>query len=111
MKRIRTDHPDSIEIFINSLNDNQVIVYPTDTIYGLGTAINNDKGIERINLMKEREQPMSIALGSFHIIKNQIIANENTLIKIEEILGRDITLQNQIKKSRARAAKSKKTKK
>lgn len=86
MKRIRTDHPDSIEIFINSLNDNQVIAYPTDTIYGLGTAINNDKGIERINLMKKREQPMSIALGSFHIIKNQIIANENTLIKIEEIL-------------------------
>ena len=63
VKRIRTDHPDSIEIFINSLNDNQVIAYPTDTIYGLGTAINNDKGIERINLMKEREQPMSIALG------------------------------------------------
>ena len=86
MKRIKTDHPDAKEIFINALNDNQVIAYPTDTIYGLGTAINNDKGIERINLMKKREQPMSIALGSFHIIKNQIIANENTLIKIEEIL-------------------------
>ena len=33
-----------------------------------------------------REQPMSIALGSFSIIKNQIIANENVMLKIEEIL-------------------------
>ena len=85
MKRIRTDHPDSIEIFINSLNDNQVIAYPTDTIYGLGTAINNDKGIERINLMKEREQPMSIALGSFHIIKNQIIEIDEKIRLVEDM--------------------------
>ena len=86
MKRIRTDHPDSIEIFINALNDNQIIAYPTDTIYGLGTAINNDKGIDKINLMKMRQQPMSIALGSFNIIKNQIIANKNAMVEIEKIL-------------------------
>ena len=86
MKRIKINHPDAIKETLLALANNQVVAYPTDTIYGLGTAINNDKGIERINLMKEREQPMSIALGSFHIIKNQIIANENTLIKIEKIL-------------------------
>ena len=86
MNRIRTDHPNSIEIFINALNDNKVIAYPTDTIYGLGTAIDNDEGIDRINLMKMREQPMSIALGNFNIIKNQIIANKNTMAEIEEIL-------------------------
>ncbi len=86
MKRIKTDHPDAKEIFINALNDNQVIAYPTDTIYGLGTAMDNDEGIKRINLMKMREQPMSIALGSFSIIKNQIIVNENVMFKIEEIL-------------------------
>ena len=86
MKRIKINDPDAKEIFINALNDNQVIAYPTDTIYGLGTAMNNDEGIKRINLIKMREQPMSIALGSFSIIKNQIIANENVMLKIEEIL-------------------------
>ena len=86
MKRIKIDYPDAKEIFINALNDNQVIAYPTDTIYGLGTAMNNDEGIKRINLMKMREQPMSIALGNFSIIKNHIIANENVMLKIEEIL-------------------------
>ena len=82
MKRVKIDHPDAKEIFINAIHDNQVIAYPTDTIYGLGTAMNNDEGIERINLMKMREQPMSIALGSFNVIKNRIIANENAMIEI-----------------------------
>jgi len=86
MKRVKIDHPDAKEIFINAIHDNQVIAYPTDTIYGLGTAINNDEGIERINLMKMREQPMSIALGSFSVIKNHIIANANAMIEIKEIL-------------------------
>ena len=51
MKRVKIDHPDAKEIFINAIHDNQVIAYPTDTIYGLGTAMNNDEGIERINLI------------------------------------------------------------
>ena len=72
MKRVKINHPDAKEIFLNAIHDNQVIAYPTDTIYGLGTAMNNDEGIQRINLMKMRKQPMSIALGSFCIIKNQM---------------------------------------
>ena len=86
MKRVKINHPDAKEIFLNAIHDNQVIAYPTDTIYGLGTAMNNDEGIERINLMKMREQPMSIALGSFSVIKNHIKANENAIFKIKEIL-------------------------
>ena len=35
MKRIKIDYPDAKEIFINALNDNQVIAYPTDTIYAV----------------------------------------------------------------------------
>ena len=86
MKRVKINHPDAKEIFINAIHDNQVIAYPTDTIYGLGTAINNDEGIQRINLMKMREQPMSIALGSFSVIKNHIIADANKMFEIKEIL-------------------------
>ena len=54
MQRVKINHPDAKEIFINAIHDNQVIAYPTETIYGLGTAMNNDEGIERINLMKMR---------------------------------------------------------
>ena len=40
MKRVKTDDPNSVEIFINALKNNQIIAYPTDTIYGIGTDIN-----------------------------------------------------------------------
>ena len=86
MKRVKTNDPNSVDIFINALKNNQIIAYPTDTIYGLGTDINNNKGIDRINSIKMRKQPMSIALGSFEVIKNNINAEDETLIKIEEIL-------------------------
>jgi len=72
MKRVKTDDPNSVDIFVNALKNNQIIAYPTDTIYGLGTDINNNEGIDRINLIKMRKQPMSVALGSFEIIKNNI---------------------------------------
>ena len=39
MKRVKIDHPDAKEIFINAIHDNQVIAYPTDTIYGLGLSL------------------------------------------------------------------------
>ena len=63
MKRVKTEDSNSVDIFVNALKNNQIIAYPTDTIYGLGTDINNNKGIDRINSIKMRKQPMSIALG------------------------------------------------
>ena len=86
MKRVKTEDSNSVDIFVNALKNNQIIAYPTDTIYGLGTDINNNEGIDRINSIKMRKQPMSVALGSFEIIKNNINAEEDILIKIEEIL-------------------------
>ena len=86
MKRITINHPNAVKIFIEALNNKKVIAYPTDTIYGLGTAINNEVGIDRINKIKKRNQPMSIALGNFELIKKKIIANSEMMNKIEEIL-------------------------
>ena len=86
MKRVKTNDPNSVDIFINALKNNQIIAYPTDTIYGLGTDINNNEGIDRINSIKIRKQPMSVALGNFEIIKSNIRAKEEMLKKIEETL-------------------------
>ena len=79
MKRVKTEDSNSVDIFVNALKNNQIIAYPTDTIYGLGTDINNNEGIDRINSIKMRKQPMSVALGSFEIIKNNINAEEDIL--------------------------------
>lgn len=85
MEKIKTTHPGAMKKFIDALNENKIIAYPTDTIYGLGTAIDNDCGIDRINVLKNRIQPMSIAISNYNIIKNRIMIN-STIEKIIELI-------------------------
>ena len=73
MKRISINHPNAINAALLALRQNQVIAYPTDTIYGIGTDIDNDQGIEKINHLKGRETPMSIIVHSFDSIANKLI--------------------------------------
>ena len=46
--------------------DNLVIAFPTDTVYGVGCLINDQKSIERIYALKERDynKPLAILVGS-----------------------------------------------
>ena len=53
-----------IELAKNSLENGDVIVYPTDTLYGFGVDATNSKAIRRLNRLKGRVQPLSIVLES-----------------------------------------------
>jgi L-threonylcarbamoyladenylate synthase len=86
MERIKITQPGAMKKFIDALNENKIIAYPTDTIYGLGTAIDNDCGIDKINVLKNRIQPMSIAISSYNIIKNRILINSTIEKKIIELI-------------------------
>lgn len=53
--------PAAIDHAVRSLQDGGVIIYPTDTIYGLGCDINNRDAIEKIYQIKGRDsaKPLS----------------------------------------------------
>lgn len=53
--------PRLINICVDILTNDGVIVYPTDTVYGLGCDITSKKAVERINRIKGRDpkKPMS----------------------------------------------------
>lgn len=58
---IVTIHPDNpqparIENAVELLREDGVIVYPTDTIYGIGCSIYSKKAVDRIRLIKGRDQ-------------------------------------------------------
>ena len=72
MIRISIDHPGAISATLIALRDNKIIAYPTDTIYGIGTDIDNDKGINKINFLKGRRKPMSILVHSFDSVSSKL---------------------------------------
>jgi Putative translation factor (SUA5) len=56
---------------IDILKRGGIIVYPTDTVYGIGVDIHNDNGIKRIFEIKGRNKkiPISIAVSSIEMAK------------------------------------------
>jgi len=51
---IITENPDQrfIDMAVSILSNGGVICYPTDTVYGLGASVQNNRAIERINHIK-----------------------------------------------------------
>ena len=54
LKRIYNDKPNEKEVdeVVNCLQNGGVIIYPTDTVYGLGCDINSKKALERVAKIK-----------------------------------------------------------
>ena len=53
-----------IDLAHNTIENGEVIVYPTDTLYGFGVDATNTDAVQRLNRLKGRVQPLSIVLES-----------------------------------------------
>ena len=62
----------AIEECIKVLDDDGIIAYPTDTLYGLGCNAKSLKAIKKINKIKRRKSPISIIINSEKSILNWI---------------------------------------
>jgi len=59
-----------IDLAHNALANGEIIVYPTDTLYGFGVDATNTEAIQKLNQLKGRAQPLSIIIESInHISK------------------------------------------
>ena len=69
MKIIKIDgrdpEPDKIEIARNIMKKGSIIVYPTDTVYGIGANIFDEKALLKVFSVKKRSKnkPLSICLS------------------------------------------------
>ena len=52
--------------------EGEIIVYPTDTLYGFGVDATNKKAINKLNQLKGRSAPLSIIVNSEKMIKEYI---------------------------------------
>ena len=69
MRRIKVDansvEPEKLQIALDVIKKGGVIVYPTETVYGLGASIFDEKAVLRVYEIKKRDRnrPISMALS------------------------------------------------
>lgn len=72
-----------------------VIIYPTDTVYGLGGDATNEGIIDRIYAIKERDRrrPLSIMVGDKKVLRKWVLSPSDAAEKlIEKFLPGPLTL-------------------
>ncbi len=72
---------------INILNDDKLIVYPTDTIWGIGCDATSNKAVEKIYKLKKREENKSliILVSSINMLKKYVFVSQKAIEIIEKL--------------------------
>ena len=77
--KLNPENPDMelINKAIDVMAEGGVILYPTDTVYGLGANIFNKEAVERINKIKQREsdKPLSVLVSNLDAL--DLVADVN----------------------------------
>jgi len=81
-----------IEMAINSLNNGDVIVYPTDTLYGFGVDATNSYAIQNLNKLKGRSQPLSILLKNVSDVSTYAKITPEIRTELESIFPGEYTI-------------------
>ena len=72
---------------VNCLKNNGVAIFPTDTVYGIGTVYNNPDGINRIYEIKQRDRnkPIVALISKFSDLNKLIDPEKENLGNISKI--------------------------
>ncbi len=95
MKIISIDESNCLKEATNCLKRCGIIVFPTETVYGVGTLVECEKSVERIYLLKKRnrEKPMLLHISSKEdVFKYAIKLNKSALKLIENLWPGSISL-------------------
>ena len=86
---------DELNNCINTIKNGGLVIFPTETVYGIGANAYNEKSVKKIYEVKKRpdEKPLSILVGDKAEIENYaIINNELEREIINNLMPGPITL-------------------
>lgn len=90
MLSIHSQNPQTrlIRKAVDILKDGGVIIYPTDTVYGLGCDLSNKRGIERIYEIKKRnkKQPLSFVCSDLKHISQYALVTDYAYKTMKRLL-------------------------
>lgn len=94
--KINPERPEKekIELAINILKEGGTVVYPTDTIYGLGVNIYDEKAIQTVFILKKRlfNKPLSVCVSKISDINKIAYLNDFQEEIIRKILPGPFTV-------------------
>ena len=92
MKRISSDTPETINAVCDVLSKGNVVVYPTDTLYGFGGDATNGDAIKKINQIKGRTAPLSVLAPDRSTALSWMKLTEDEKILVSKKLGGAATI-------------------
>ena len=71
-----------------------VVIYPTETVYGIGTSIFSEKALKKVFEIKGREtgKPVSVAVSSFRMMEDLVYMDEKERDFIRKFLPGPVTV-------------------
>lgn len=85
---------EKIKIALEALNEGKIILYPTDTVYGIGANIFNIKALKKVYKIKKRpfNKPLSVCVSSFDQIHKIAHLDRDTQKKLYNIFPGPFTV-------------------
>ena len=101
MKQVFSDS-NGIALAAQSIKDGQVVIFPTDTVYGIGCNPYDENAVNRIYTMKKRDEtkPLPILGYSKHILENIVKFDEISNKIVEKFWPGQLTVVLPLKDSR-----------
>ncbi|MFP4005443.1 MAG: L-threonylcarbamoyladenylate synthase [Candidatus Hadarchaeia archaeon] len=86
--------PENLEVVVRALKFRKLVIYPTETVYGLGVDATSDKAVAKVFEAKSRplEKPISVAVDSLSMAYRVGKLNEDAEDVIQEFLPGPLTL-------------------
>ncbi len=91
-KRIPLLDSNTLETAVEIIQKGGIIVYPTDTLYGLGVDATNGKAISKLNQLKNRTGPISIIVANKTKALSMVDLSMEDKALAEKVIGGKTTL-------------------
>lgn len=85
---------DAVAIAAEDVADGKLIVYPTETVYGIGADVYNEAAVKNLYVVKNRpfDMPLSVAVSDKAMLERVAVLNENADKLIKAFLPGPLTI-------------------
>lgn len=83
---VKADDPQAIALATSVLRQGGLVVFPTDTVYGVGAAVDRPEAVARIYLVKGRplDRPIPVLISSLNQIERLVTRVEERVRRLAE---------------------------